>query len=408
MTNVQSILEYLRSHEVGYILLIFVIFIVPKALQRYRIPAAITSFGLGAIAALGLEYTHADSTIKLLATLGIVTLFLHAGLDINLQELHRNRRILAQHILLFMGLLVVAAGGMCAFTAMPLRLCVLVSLALVTPSTGFIIDSIKSLNLNPEEKEWIRSKAIATELIALACMFFTLQSLTLQTFSVSIATILGLVILIPFLFKFFVARIAPFAPNSEFAFLIMLATACAFITRKIGAYYLVGAFVIGVAARRFQEQIPSVTSERLIGAVELFASFFVPFYFFYSGTLVSKADFTSTALLLGSLLVIVLLPLRLIIVAVHRRIVLRESFRQGSRVAVPMLPTLVFTLVLAQVMREQFEVSPSLYGALIIYAIVNSLLVSLVFKAPQSDFATDMLEDGMAKLERVQDKNIAR
>jgi Kef-type K+ transport system membrane component KefB len=406
MMNLQSILDYLRSNEVGYILLIFVIFIVPKALQRYRLPAAITSFGLGAGAALVLNYTHADSTIKLLATLGIVTLFLHAGLDINVAELHRNRRILTQHVLMFLGLLLLVSTGLTIFSGMPLRVCVLVSLALVTPSTGFIIDSIKSLGLSAEEKEWVRTKAIATELVALAVMFFTLQSLTLETFLISIATILILVIVIPFLFKFFSARIAPFAPNSEFAFLIMLATACAFVTRKIGAYYLVGAFVVGMAARRFQEQIPSVTSERLIGAVELFASFFVPFYFFYSGTLLSREDFSTNALALGLLMVLVTLPLRLAVVTLHRRIVLRETFRQGARVAVPLLPTLVFTLVLAQLMREQFDVSSVLYGGLVIYALVSSLLVSFAFKSQQPDFSADMLADGLEKLKQTRDESI--
>ncbi|PWB69796.1 cation:proton antiporter, partial [candidate division GN15 bacterium] len=400
MTDLKSIFEYVRSNEIGYILLIFVIFIVPKALQRYRLPAAITAFGLGAGGALLLNYTHADSTIKLLATLGIVTLFLHAGLDINIAELHRNRRVLTQHIAMFLGLLALVSAGLHLFSAMSLRLCVLVSLALVTPSTGFIIDSIKSFGLSAEEKEWVRAKAIATELVALAVMFFTLQSLTLETFLISIATILALVVVIPFLFKFFATRIAPFAPNSEFAFLIMLATACAFITRKIGAYYLVGAFVVGIAARRFQEQIPSVTSERLIGAVELFASFFVPFYFFYSGTVLSKEDFTSSALLLGFAMVMVILPLRVLVVILHRRIVLRESFRQGARVGLPMLPTLVFTLVLAQLMREQFEPSAALYGGLVIYALFNSLVVSLIFKSQQPDYSADMLEDGLEKLKR--------
>ena len=398
MTNLQSILDYLRSAEVSYILLIFIIFIVPKILQRYRLPAAISGFGLGIAAGLGLGYFQGDTTIKLLATLGIVTLFLHAGLDINIPELHRNRKVLTQHILFFIGLLFVTSLVIFWFSDLSFRVCLLIALALVTPSTGFIIDTIKSFNLSPPEKEWIRTKAVATELVALVCMFFTLQSMSIETFLISLTTVLALVVFIPFLFRFFAARIAPFAPNSEFAFLIMLATASAFVTRKIGAYYLVGAFVVGVAARRFQQQIPSVTSERLIGAVELFASFFVPFYFFYSGSLLGRDDFSSRAWILGLVMVVVMIPLRLIVVAGHRRAALKETFREGSRVAVPMLPTLVFTLVLAQILREQFDISNAIYGGLIIYAIVSSLIVSVVFKSQQADFSNDMLEDGLAKI----------
>jgi Kef-type K+ transport system membrane component KefB len=399
MIDLSGILDYLRSSEVSYILLIFVIFIVPKVLQRYRIPAAISGFGLGIFAGIGLGYFQGDATIKLLATLGIVTLFLHAGLDINIAELHRNRRVLTQHILFFIGLLLVTSLAIFGLFDLPFRPCLLIALALVTPSTGFILDSIKTLGLSSGEKEWIRSTAVATELVALVCMFFTLQSMTLETFLISVATILALVVLIPFLFKFFAKRIAPFAPNSEFAFLIMLATASAFVTRKIGAYYLVGAFVVGVAARRFQQQIPSVTSERLIGAVELFASFFVPFYFFYSGAHLAREDFASQAWLLGLSMVITMVPLRLVMVAAHRRVALGETFREGARVAVPMLPTLVFTLVLAQIMREQFDISSAIYGGLIIYGIASSLIVNFVFGGRQPDYSADVLEDGLARIE---------
>lgn len=400
MTVIDTLLDYLHSSEVSYILLIFAVFIVPKFLQRYRLPAAISGFGLGIAAGLGFGYFQGDATIKLLATLGIVTLFLHAGLDINVAELHRNRKILTQHLALFIGLLAVTSLAVSWVSHLSFRISILVALAVLTPSTGFIIDSIKTFDLSPEEREWIRMKAVATELVALVCMFFVLQSMTRETFLISAAAILALVLLIPLLFRFFAARIAPFAPNSEFAFLIMLATASAVITRKIGAYYLVGAFVVGVAARSFQQQIPSVTSERLIGAVELFASFFVPFYFFYSGSLLGHDDFSGNAWLLGSVMMLALIPLRLLIVAGHRHAVLKETFRQGSRVAVPMLPTLIFTLVLAQVLREQFAISNILYGGLIIYALANSLLLSFVFRTVQPDFSTDILEDGLTRITR--------
>lgn len=400
MINIQAILDYLRSNEVGYVLLIFIIFIVPKVLQRYRLPAAISSFGLGLAIGLGLGYFHGDATIKLLATLGIVTLFLHAGLDINITELHRKRKIVTQHIVIFVGLLSLTSAIIFSVSALPIRVCVLLALALVTPSTGFILDSIKSFGLSLEEKEWIRTKSVATELVALLCMFFTLQSLTLETFLISMATVIALIILIPLLFKFFVALIAPFAPNSEFAFLIMLATVCAFITRKIGAYYLVGAFVVGVAARRFQQQIPSITSERLIGAVELFASFFVPFYFFYSGGLLTTNDISGNAWFLGFVMIVALIPLRSIVVVGHRRIVLKETFLEGSRVAIPMLPTLVFSLVIAQILREQFAISNTIYGGLIIYSLANSLIVSFIFRTTHPDFSADMLEDGLTKIKQ--------
>lgn len=405
MMHVQTILDYLRSDEMAYILLIFVIFVVPKLLQRFRLPAAISGFGLGAAAGLGLGLFQDDATIKLLSTLGIVTLFLHAGLDISFVELQRNRRILVQHISIFAGLLLATSLAVLWLSGHTFRECLLIALALVTPSTGFIVDSIKSYDLNAGEKEWIRSKAVATELVALAVMFLALQSLTLEKFLISLGVLLALILLIPLLFRFFVARIAPYAANAEFAFLIMLATAAAFVTRKIGAYYLVGAFVVGVTARRFQQQIPSVTSERLIGAIELFASFFIPFYFFYSGCHLQRDDFATNAWLIGLAMLLSVIPLRFFIVAAHRMLALGESIHESSRVAIPILPTLVFTLVIAQILREQYALSGAMYGGLILYALVSSLLGSIVFRIPQPDYAADLLAGAMQRIRRDGDKS---
>jgi len=400
MTTVRELYEFLRSSEVVYILLIFVVFIVPKVLQRYRLPAAISGFGLGIAAGLGLGYFQGDQTIRLLATLGIVTLFLHAGLDINIAELHHNRKVLTQHIIIFIGLLIITSLAITVISDLSFRICVLIALALVTPSTGFIIDSIKTFDLSPEEKEWIKNKAVATELVALVCMFFVLQSMTLRTFMISLVAVIALIVFIPLLFRFFAVRIAPFAPNSEFAFLIMLAMASAFITRKIGAHYLIGAFAVGVAARSFQRQIPPVTSERLIGAVELFASCLVPFYSFYSGCLLGRGDCSPNAWLLGLLMIAAMIPLRWIVVTGHRQIVLKETFQESSRVAIPMLPTLIFSLVLAQILREQFAISNAIYGGLIVYALASSLILSFILRTAQPDFYTDVLEEGLTKIGR--------
>lgn len=64
------------SKEIQYALLIFGLFIIPRALQRFRLPSAITSVGLGALLSIGFHLFHDDSTINPLATLGIVSMFL--------------------------------------------------------------------------------------------------------------------------------------------------------------------------------------------------------------------------------------------------------------------------------------------------------------------------------------------
>ncbi len=60
--------------------------------------------------------------------------------------------------------------------------------------------------------------------------------------------------------------------------------------------------------------------------------------------------------------------------ALHRRIALKEPFRASFRVGASLLPTLVFSMVLADILRERFSASPALVGAIIIYALVNTLI----------------------------------
>ncbi len=400
MSLLDTVQSYLRHPEVGYLLLIFAVFVIPKFLQRFRLPAAITAFGLGIIASLGFDLFQTDETIKLLSTLGIVSLFLHAGLDVSPSELKNNSRVLIQHVLLFLLMLGLTAVALIWMTDLTWRMSILVGLALVTPSTGFILDSIKVLPLSPEEREWIRNKAIAAELVALGILLVAVQSLTIATLLVSLAVLLGMAILIPMLLRFFARRIAPFAPNSEFAFLIILALACAFVTKQTGTYYLVGAFLVGVAAQQFRQHLPAVASERLIGAVELFASFFVPFYFFHSGSIVTRQDFDPVAWLFAVGFVLLALPLRAGVVMLHRYIVLSEPFKTGLRVSIPMLPTLVFTLVIAQLLREKFELATQYYGALIIYAVISSLVVTFVFKSTEPDYGDDLATDGVSTISK--------
>jgi len=64
------------TSEIAYIALLFGLFIVPRIIQRFGIPAAITAFALGAGASLGFGLFRGDDTVALLATLGIVSLFL--------------------------------------------------------------------------------------------------------------------------------------------------------------------------------------------------------------------------------------------------------------------------------------------------------------------------------------------
>lgn len=376
----------------AYVVLLFVLFVVPRLLQRAGVPTALTALAFGAAAGMGLHVFQQDTTVQLLSTLGIVALFLFAGLDVDLRELRRERRTLVEHV--------VVTGAALALTAIAgrlllhpsFRITLLVALALLTPSTGFILDSLANWGLSPTEQFWVRSKAIANELIALLVLFVALQSTSATRLGLSTLALAAMMAVLPTVFRWFASAIVPYAPKSEFGFLMMLAALCALVTRALGVYFLVGAFVVGLIAREFRDLIPGLGSERMLGAVEAFASLFVPFYFFHAGLELTPESFGWRALTFGALAVVVGLPLRIGIIALHRRQRLNEDFRTSVRVAVPLLPTTVFTLVIASLLRDDFGASPTVFGGLIVYAVVNTMVPGFAMRRAGPGFE-DALRD---------------
>ena len=379
--------------------LLFVLFVLPRALQRYRVPSAVTCVALGAVASIGFGLFAHDAAVNLLSTLGIVSLFLFAGLDVEFPELRRNARILSQHIAIRLALLALVTWAALLALRLPLQPSILVALALTTPSTGFILDSLNSLAVNKTERVWIKSKAIATELVALAVLFIALQPPDPASILTSTAVMVGLIAFLPLMFRLFAKVVLPYAPKSEFAFLLMVAVLSALVTRNLGAYYLVGAFIVGVTAQRFREHMPAIASAQMLDAVELFASFFVPFYFFHAGLGLRSEDFTPDALVLGAFMFAIMVPLRVYLVAVHRRYSLGETLRSGARIGVSLAPTLVFTLVIAEILRDRFGVPQAVFAGLIVYTIANTLLPGFILRlapAARSDVDVPVPEMALA------------
>ncbi|HEV2643708.1 MAG TPA: cation:proton antiporter, partial [Candidatus Elarobacter sp.] len=255
--------------DLAFVSLLFALFVIPKALQRYRIPGAITSLVMGA-GATALGWFHGDPTLHLLSTFGIVALFLFAGLEIDGRELRRNTGALVLHGVLWSVLLAVTAAVAVFGFGVGVRPALLIALALVTPSTGFILSSLGGFGLLPAEQVAVKTYAVGSELLALTVLFVVLQSTSLQQLALALAAMIGVIVIIPLAFRFFAAVVAPHAPKSEFAFLLMVAVVCAYATRRLGVYYLVGAFLVGIAAQRFRGDNPAMSSEKMVDALESF------------------------------------------------------------------------------------------------------------------------------------------
>jgi len=368
------------SDELQYLLVVVGLFIVPRALQRFRVPAAITGVALGAVLGMGLGLFQADTVIPVLATLGIVGLFLFAGMEVDFAELRSGWAVTVGHLAVLLLLLAGGAWVSSVLFELAWRPALLLALAVFTPSTGFILDSLPAFGLSPTEQYWVKTKAIASELVALLGLFVVVQSGSVLEFSASAVALAGMVLVLPWIFQAFAARVLPFAPKSEFAFLVILALVCASVTRQLGVYYLVGAFVVGVTAVRLRKRLPALASERLLIGIELFASFFAPFYFFKAGLHLEAGFFGWDAVLLGLAFVAVSVPTRVGVVAAFRRMALGEPLRSGTRVGLSLVPTLVFTLVLAGILRERFGLSDRLFGALVVYALINTTLPGVALR----------------------------
>jgi len=172
--------------QLRLIALLFALFLVPKILQRFRIPGAITALLMG-FAATTFGLFPNDPALRLFSTLGIVSLFLFAGVEIDGDELRRNAKPLVLHAAIWTGLAIVTAVGAHALLGLQPRAAALISLALVTPSTGFILSSLSSFGLTPVEQKTVRVYAIGSELIALTALFFVLQSTSVTQLAVSLA-----------------------------------------------------------------------------------------------------------------------------------------------------------------------------------------------------------------------------
>jgi Kef-type K+ transport system membrane component KefB len=188
----------------------------------------------------------------------------------------------------------------------------------------------------------------------------------------------------PYVFRLFTRLIPTVSLRTEFGFVVVVALTCAFVTRLLGAYYLVGAFVVGLVTQQIQRDFPERFGARVMDAIELFGAFFITFYFFKAGLHIERDDISLAAVGAGFALLVVAVPLRIASVVVQRRVMLSEAPRKGARIAVNLLPTLVFTLVIAEILDERFGVPEWLFGGLIFYAVANTVIPAIVFGVPAS------------------------
>ena len=147
--------------------LVALLFFLPKVLQRLRLPSPVTEMVLGV--AFGPKLLDVELPAQMLSGLsafGISSLFLFAGLEVEVDELSHRKRTLLQHLSIQVALFV-AAAWVGVQAGLDLAAAVLVAVAIMTPSTGFILSSLDALGLSESVTSWIKQKAIVTEIVAI-------------------------------------------------------------------------------------------------------------------------------------------------------------------------------------------------------------------------------------------------
>lgn len=348
--------------------------LVPKLLQRVRIPPPVTALGLGALANMLVPTLAHDATLGLLSTIGIAALFLFAGLEIDPEVLGARPALLVSGLVAH-ALAITAATLFGTFGLhLDLAPAMLLALGVATPSAGFIMDGLAGLKATPVERHGIRDTALVAELLALVIFFTVTQSESPFRFAISVFSLAILVALVPLVLRLLVRFVVPYAPNSEFPLLVLTAIIGAYATRKLDLYYLLGAFVVGMVARRLRIEAPTLASDKNLSAIELFAGFFAPFYFARAGMELDRATLSFAAIGLAAVLLVFAVPARIGIVGVSRHLSTGEPLRRSLRISAGMTPTFVFSLVMASVIADRHPQAAWVQGALYLFAVGTAFI----------------------------------
>lgn len=367
------------THDLEYLLIFITVLILPKLLLRLKIPSGISAL------VIGLLFNQLDPTIRgealfrFLSQIGITSLFLFAGLEVDVKELKEDRSYLSKYLGKFLIILTIITFGLHSYLDWSWKVALIFALGIFTPSAGFIINSLHSFNMGEDQEYWVKSKAISKEVLSIFLLFIALQWGDPWRFFYSTLFFGALFLILPAVFKLFFKFISPYAPNSEIPFLVALSLISGVLSKEIGAYYLVGAFIVGIIGSRFRDKIFNEGEDALFRSLSGFFNVFLPFYFFYAGTKLSFDALSLDSLKFALILFVLFVPIRLLIIKTSLRFFMDEIIEKTYQVSLSLMPTLIFGLVIANVLMERQLVPDKYSYALIIYTLLTSLLPTIIF-----------------------------
>ena len=367
------------TKDLEYLIIFSTVLIFPKMLLKFKVPSGITALIIGCIFGYYDSSIQKDQLFRFLSQIGITSLFVFSGLEVNIEEFKEDKKYLIKYSLKSFTALALIAFGLKEVLDLSVQNSIILGLGIFTPSAGFIINSLHSFKIGEDQEYWVKSKAISKEVISIIVMFIALQSHDLKVMSFSILFFVGLFLILPLVFKFYFKFISPYAPNSEVPFLVVISLIAGVISKELGAYYLIGAFIVGLVGSQFKHKILKHDEETLFMALSSFFNVFLPFYFFYAGVKLTFGGFTVEALQLGAVFLILFIPLRLALNATSIKWMLKDFKKHPYDISLSLMPTLIFGLVIAGILKERNAVSSTIIYGLIFYTLISSLLPTILF-----------------------------
>jgi Kef-type K+ transport system membrane component KefB len=373
---------------VKFFVILTLLFFLPKVINRStKIPDSLTELMIGIILGIAISsYFFIDDMITILSTIGIVTLFVFSGMDVNTNFIVKNKKFFIEHIILHILIFIAVGCAIQLYLHLSFQIAFLISLALTTPSASFILSSIKTVE--KEHKQWIESKAIAGEVTGLTMMIILLSLSDIKMLLLSFLTLLLLITILPYVLKFLYKKVFSKLIGTEFSFIFVVAMISAFITEFVGIHFLIGAFTAGFVAKRFISDIVNEKSyehfsehygQQLMIGFGFFALIFTPFYFFSVGLNIKRSMFAFDTLIVAVLLCIVIVLIRLGIMSLHRIIRIKEKISTAININAMCIPTLVFTFVITEILLKQFQINEAIYSVLMLYGVFTAIIGTAFF-----------------------------
>lgn len=381
--NLDSFLSHF-TEPLPFPILAGLIILLPRILENARIPMPLSALAMGMLWA---SHTHAPENrvpLGVVSTMAITMLFLFAGLEVDLGKIRRDWR--SYSVLGIAHVLVVATLAFAAsrIFALDLRAGAILAIGLVTPSAGFILDSLSKMKLLPVEKTAVGNGAIGLEVTSLLALLVVLRMdrpLEILALAAGIAAVFWL---LPRLWRQLRKRFFPHVPKSEFVFIFLLAMVLSNTSKALGLYYIFGAFMTGVILGKINQDELTHETHDYVKAIELMTALFLPIYFFRAGSQIPVDSLSMRSLWVGAAMLVVV-ALRIVPLLLSRVLVLRESLDSCVKVTIALGPTLVFGLVIAEMLRTQTNAPAWLSGALVVHTLLVTMIPGFILQGRPLD-----------------------